>query len=105
MNCVGEWVWRDAFGSSAAARSEGASDDLEAGVDLLQRVVGLGQQLLVGRRGGIASVRPELRQPEEVEVRLVADDHRSHVGQLAGERRGEGRERRAVGRVERACSS
>ena len=96
MNCVGDWVWRDAVRVVRAARREGAADDLEVGVDVLQRVVGLGQQLLVGGRGGIASVRAELGQPEEVEVGLVADDHRPHVGQLARERRGEGRERRAV---------
>ena len=44
------------------------------------RVVGLREQRLVGGRGRVAAVVVELRQPEAVEVRLVADDHVASVG-------------------------
>ena len=48
----------------------------------------------VGGRGGVGPVRVELRQPEPVEVRLVADDEVLEVGHLRGELGGVLREAR-----------
>ena len=70
----------------AAARREPAADHLHVGVGRLQRVVGLGQERLVGCCGDVLAVRPELRHPEEVEVRLVPDDHVANGGQRLRER-------------------
>ena len=56
------------------ARRQRAADDVDARRDGLERVVGAGEQRFVRDRGGVAAVEVELRQPEAVVVRLVADD-------------------------------
>ena len=63
----------------AAAGREGTADHVHVRIDALDRVVGLGQERQVGGRRRVGAVGPELRHPEEVEVRLVADDHVVHV--------------------------
>ena len=90
MNCVGECVGARRR-LVAAVRRETRADHVQAGVDRLQRVVRLGEQLLERRRGGVRSIAAELGLPEEVEVRLVADDHVADVRERTGERRGVGR--------------
>jgi hypothetical protein len=84
-----------------AARRERTAHDGEVGVVGLERVVGRGEQLLVRACCGVIARRAELGQPEQVEVRLVPDDHRSHVGQVARERGGESRELGALRGLER----
>ena len=84
------------------ARRQRTADHAHARRHRLQRVVGLGEQRQVGGRGRSGAVGGELRQPEAVQVRLVADDHVAEARIGAGEigrERGElrpilGRERR-----------
>ena len=47
----------------------------------LHRVVGVSEELLVRAGGDVLAVRPELRQPEAVDVRLVADDEVIEAGE------------------------
>ena len=54
---------------------ERAAPDADRRVDGLERVVGAREQRQVCRCGRVGPVGIELRQPEAVEVRLVADDH------------------------------
>ena len=75
MKTVGEWVGRDAVRVVAAARRERAADHLHVRRDRLDRVVGPREQVLVRGRGDVAAAGAELRHPERVQVRLVADDH------------------------------
>ena len=70
-----------------AARRERAAPDADRRVDRLERVVGAREQRQVGGRGGVRAVGIELRQPEAVEVRLVADDHVVDRRQLLREHR------------------
>ena len=84
---------------------ERAAPDARCRVDRLERVVRAGEEREIRRRGRIGAVRVELRQPEAVDVRLVADDHVVHGRQLLlqhGEIGGEllarlGRQRRRRG--------
>ena len=55
-------------------RARGRRPTRDRRVDRLERVVGLRQEREVGGRRGVRAVRRELRQPEAVQVRLVADD-------------------------------
>ena len=72
--------------SVGAARRDGAADHGDVWRDHLQRVVGSSQQRLVGRSGEIAPALVELRHPEPVQIRLVADDKVAHVRQRLGQR-------------------
>jgi hypothetical protein len=88
---------------------ERAADDLDPRRHALDGVVRAGEQSLVAGGGEILPGRAELGRPEEVEVRLVADDHVPQAGDPlddAGEPRrkahllnGRPRRLRAVGRV------
>ena len=88
----------------AAVRRDRAADHVDRRVDRLQRVVALRQQPLVVARGDVDPLRAELRPPEAVEVRLVADDEVVHVRAAPSRarrrrrrtRRGRGRERRCL---------
>ena len=67
------------------------------GRDALDSVVRAGEQALVADRGDILARRAELRRPEQVQVRLVADDHVLQARE-AGDDAGEpGRESRLLG--------
>ena len=90
-----------ALGPVGAAGRERAAPDAQAGVDGLEGVVGAREQREVRRRGRVRSVRAELREPEAVQIRLVADDDVVEAGQGGGERRGVLRERALGGSVER----
>src|SRR3954465_2046104 len=79
-------VCRPAGRAIAAARREPAADHVQAGVLLLQPVVGVGEQRLVVDRRLVAAGVVELGLPEEVEIWLVADDHVPHLRQGLGER-------------------
>ena len=79
-----------------AARRERTSVDGGMGPHELQRVVGGREELLIRGRGDVLAARPELRQPEAIEVRLVADDD---VVQQRIALRDVRRERREVGAV------
>jgi len=56
------------------ARRDGAADDEDALVRRLHRVIRAREQLDIGGRSGILAVRPELREPVAVQVRLVPHD-------------------------------
>ena len=73
-------------GPVGAAGGERAAPDAQLRVDRLERVVGSCEQREVGRRRRVRTVEPELREPEAVEVRLVADDHVVEGRHCAGER-------------------
>ena len=62
----------------AAARRQPAPDHGQLGVGVLERVIRDREQLLVRGRRGVTAARVELRRPEQVEVRLVADEDRPH---------------------------
>src|SRR5215211_7994483 len=64
-----------ALRSVRSARGEGTAEHPDAGVRGLDRVVAAREQVQVGDRGEVAPSGSELRLPEGVEVRLVADDH------------------------------
>ena len=96
MNVVGECVLRRAVGSSWPCGETAPPITFDLRVDGLERVVGLRQQPLVVAGGDVGAGRAELRPPEAVEVRLVADDEVVDVRQLL-------RERGAEGGVLRAC--
>ena len=74
------------IGIVSAPRRECPSDDADVVGHGLEGVVRLGKQRQVVARGDVLAVRPELRQPEAVEVRLVADDEVAVLGNLARER-------------------
>ncbi len=78
-----------------AARGERAAEDDDVRRHRLQRVVGLGEEREVRGRGDVLAVRPELREPEAVQVRLVADRVVAHGGERLRERGDELRELRA----------
>ena len=84
-------------GVVAPARRQVAADHGDLRADVLQRVVGRREEPLVPGRCGVAARLVELRLPEEVEVRLVSDEHVADVGQRAGEVGRIRRERCAVG--------
>ena len=63
-----------------AAGRRGAAPEADVVAHGLHRVIGLGEEREVRRRGDVLARRPELRQPEAVEVRLVPDDHVLHGG-------------------------
>jgi hypothetical protein len=88
-----------------AARRKPAADDVHVLVDGLQRVVGRREKPEVRGRGRVGPVRRELRHPEEVQVRLVADDHVTHLWDLARDRRGVRREADAVLAGERCVAA
>ena len=83
-----------AGGVVAAARRQRAADHVDVRRDVLQRVVGLREQREVRGRRGVRAVGAELRQPEQVQVRLVADDHVADGGERARDRRRVGGELR-----------
>ena len=70
-----------------APRRQRAAPDPHVLVRLLRRVVGSDEQRVVGGRGRVSAVGVELRHPEPVEVRLVADDHVADRGHLIDDRR------------------
>src|SRR3954447_14163044 len=72
----------------ASTRREPAPDDLQIRIDGFERVVRLREQPLVRHCCRVVSVCAELRHPEEVQVRLVADDDGADVGKLARQRGG-----------------
>ena len=72
---MGEDVGRTPPARSPPRGASAPPQTRSAGIDRLQRVVRPGEQLQVGRRRRVRAVGRELRQPEAVEVRLVADDH------------------------------
>ena len=71
-----------------AARRDRAAVHRDRRRDRLDRVVGLREEREVGRGRRARSVEPELRQPEAVQVGLVADDHVLDRGRLADDGRG-----------------
>ena len=75
----------DSLRAVRAARREPDSDHPQAWIDVLERVVAAGEQVLVRLGGDVAPVGPELRHPERAQVRLVADDHAVGGGHLARE--------------------
>ena len=85
----------------ATSRRERTAPDAEGRIDGLQRVVRLGKQLEVGRSGGVRPVGCELREPETIEVGLVADDDVVERRERARQCRGVLRELRLCGRVQR----
>ena len=62
------------------ARRQRAAPDRDVLVGLLGGVVRLRQKREVGRRGRVVPRLVELRQPEAVQVRLVADDDVADLG-------------------------
>ena len=74
MNAVGECVSRPVFGRSTPRGASAPPITRRQRPDGLDRVVGLREQRQVGGRGHVLAGRAELRQPEAVQVRLVADD-------------------------------
>src|SRR5919108_1609866 len=80
------------MGSVGPARGEGAAEDADAGGGGLDRVVAAREQVLVADRGDVAAAAAELRLPERVEVRLVADDHVTHGRERLYHRGAEGGE-------------
>ena len=101
MNAVGECVCRAALRLVLTARGECAADHVDVGRDRLERVVGLREQQLVRRRGEVTAAGAELRHPEQVQVRLVADDEVLDAGHEPCDRRCVFRELAAGARVER----
>ena len=83
------------------ARRDGAADHLDVRRGLLDRVVRAREQVLVRGRRDVVAGRAELRHPERVQVRLVADGHGDEVRERLDGRRGERRELRALCRVAR----
>ena len=79
------------------ARGERAAEDPDAGIGGLDRVVAAGEQVRVAHRCEVRPSGAELRLPERVEVRLVADDHRAEPGKGLHERGAVGGEIRALG--------
>ena len=69
-----------------AAWPQRAAPDRDLLVDLLGRVVHLGEQREVGRRGHVVPGLVELRHPEAVQVRLVADDDVAQLRYVAHDR-------------------
>ena len=67
------------------AGCERAAPDSHRRVNRFERVVRPGEEREVRGRSCVGSVGIELRQPEAVEVRLVADDHIVDGGQLLRE--------------------
>ena len=96
MKTVGEWVSRPVPGRSMPARRDRAAEDLDGRVDRLQRR-STSWRAATDRPARPRRSRPvELREPEPVQVRLVADDEVLEVGGPAGERGGVVREARLV---------
>ena len=79
------------LGPVAAPGGEGAAEHVDVFGHGLERVVALAEEQLVVARGDVLAVRPELRHPETVDVRLVSDDEVPHR-QAARERGGVGGE-------------
>ena len=74
-------------GLVTAARRQRSADHVARRRHRLDGVVRAREQRFVRGRGGVAAVERELRQPEAVVVRLVADDHVLH-GRVAAHDRG-----------------
>ena len=91
----------DSLGPVGATRRDCSAPDAQARVDRLERVVGLREEGEVGRRRRDRPVGRELRQPEAVQVRLVADDDVVEARQGDGEGGGVLRELRLGDRIER----
>jgi hypothetical protein len=70
-----------------AARRKRTRDHVHVLVDGLQRIVGLGQHAVVRGRRGVVAAGVELGHPEEIQVRLVADDDVPHLRDRARDRR------------------
>ena len=87
MNMVGECVGRSEPRLVLTVRGECAADHVHVVGDELERVVGAREQQLVRARREVGAVHPELRHPEEVQVRLVADDEVADRGELLRDRR------------------
>lgn len=79
------------------ALCERAPDDLDARCHRLDSVIGACEQALVGGRGQVLPRAAELRQPEEVQVGLVADDHVTQSGNPGDDGSGPGREIDLIG--------
>ena len=86
MNVVGEWVSRPVPGRSIPRGARAPPQTLTSPFAFFDRVVGGDQQREVGGRRRVAAVLVELRHPEAVEVRLVADDHVADLGHLRDDR-------------------
>ena len=87
MNAVGECVGRSEPGLSWPCDDERAADHVHVVGDELERVVRAREQQLVRARREIDAAHPELRHPEQVEVRLVADDEVADRRELLRDRR------------------
>ena len=70
-----------------AGVGECASEHLDRRRRGLDGVIGPREKLRVADRREILPAAPELRQPEQVQVRLVADDHVLQVGHRGDDRR------------------
>ena len=101
MNAVGEWVGRIPFGRSAPRGERPSADHPHLRRGVLERVIGAGEQVLVGLGRGIAPTGSELRFPEGAQVRLVADDHGVRARYRPRDRGSELRELLALGSVPR----
>ena len=95
MKRVGECVCRARAGSSLPRAESEPPITVIVGRDRLDARRSLGEQRDVGGRRGVGAVGGELRRPEEVGVRLVADRDGAHLRQRARDRGGEGGELRA----------
>ena len=79
-NRVGEIVSRPVPGRSTPRGASAPPQIRASGADGLHGVVRRREQRQVGGRGGAGAVEVELRQPEAVQVRLVADDQVAEAG-------------------------
>ena len=98
MKAVGECVGRMPPGRSPPRGESAPPSTCTRRASRLERVVAAREQVGVRERGGVAAAGVELRQPEAVEVRLVADDHVAQLRQRPDERGGVGGEVGALGR-------
>ena len=92
MKAVGECVGRFPRGRSAPRAARPPPITSTFGANGLDCVVAPREQALVGLSGHVSAGRVELWSPEEVRVRLVADDDVLDLRHEARDRRGERRE-------------
>ena len=103
---MGEIVSRPVLGRSTPRGAERAAPDADVRRRRLERVVAASQEAQVRRRGCTAPGQVELRQPEAVQVRLVADDHVAEGRVVAHDRGRVARELLALGRASAgSCAS
>ena len=87
MNRVGECVWPGQPGLSWPCDASAPPMTFTSSGDELERVVRPREQQLVGARREIDAAHPELRHPEQVEIRFVADDEVADRRELLRDRR------------------